>query len=222
MTAQRIPDLTVQTAAATANDDYFIIYDSSTNLTKKIAKSEVSSFAATDLTAAAVLSKLLTVDGAGSGLDADTLDGVQLAALAQLAGAAFTGNVSVAGSFTHSGVQASFNKISVGEIRGAVTESDADDTSRTLVAADSGTQIFNINNMTVPANVFSNGHWIVVHGTDTLGTGGRVTRGSGVTMYFEGTNVAEVFLDLWSSAVIIFDSATVCRVVARGSTSPPP
>jgi hypothetical protein len=35
-----------------------------------------------DYTAADVLTKIKTVDGAGSGLDADTLDGVQLAALA--------------------------------------------------------------------------------------------------------------------------------------------
>lgn len=45
-------------------------------------------------TAADILSKLLTVDGTGSGLDADKLDGVELAALAQLSGAAFTGHVS--------------------------------------------------------------------------------------------------------------------------------
>jgi len=37
-------------------------------------------------------------DGAGSGLDADTVDGVQEAALAKLAGAAFTGNVSTTGT----------------------------------------------------------------------------------------------------------------------------
>lgn len=222
MTAQRIPDLTSLNAAGTANNDFFVIFDSSTNTTKKILKSELSTMVTTDLTAATVLAKLLTVDGPGSLLDADTLDGVQLAALAQLSGAAFTGNVSVAGSFTHTGVQAVFNKIAVGEIQGAVTESDANNISRTLVLADAGTQIFNVNNMTVPASVFSQGHWVVLHGTNLLGSGGRVTRGSGVTMYFEGTNVAEVYLDLWSSAVIIFDSATVCRVVARGSTAPPP
>lgn len=41
----------------------------------------------TGYTAADVLAKLLTVDGAGSGLDADLLDGVQLAAISQLAAA---------------------------------------------------------------------------------------------------------------------------------------
>jgi len=46
-------------------------------------------------TAADVLTKLLTVDGAGSGIDADLLDGNNSAAFALLAGAQFTGNVNV-------------------------------------------------------------------------------------------------------------------------------
>lgn len=47
-------------------------------------------------TAADVLSKLLTVDGAGSGLDADLLDGLSSAAFAQLSGATFFGTVTLA------------------------------------------------------------------------------------------------------------------------------
>ncbi len=43
-------------------------------------------------TAANILSMLLTVDGSGSGLDADTVDGVHAAALATLASPTFTGN----------------------------------------------------------------------------------------------------------------------------------
>ena len=50
--------------------------------------------------AADVLAKLLTVDGSGSELDADKLDGLQASAFAQLAGAAFTGAVSIGGAFT--------------------------------------------------------------------------------------------------------------------------
>jgi hypothetical protein len=48
---------------------------------------------AASYTAADVLTKIKTVDGAGSGLDADTLDGVQASAFAALSGATFTGNV---------------------------------------------------------------------------------------------------------------------------------
>jgi hypothetical protein len=45
-------------------------------------------------TAGDVLAKIATVDGAGSGVDADLLDGLHGAAFAQLSGAAFTGGVS--------------------------------------------------------------------------------------------------------------------------------
>ena len=44
-------------------------------------------------TAAEVLAKLVTVDGAGSGLDADRLDGSHAGAFAKLTGATFTGTL---------------------------------------------------------------------------------------------------------------------------------
>jgi len=44
-------------------------------------------------TAAQVLAKLVTVDGPGSGLNADKLDGNQASAFAKLSGATFTGTV---------------------------------------------------------------------------------------------------------------------------------
>lgn len=55
---------------------------------------------ASDVSGADALAALLTVDGAGSGLDADTIDGFDSAALAKLAGATFTGatGVSVSGN----------------------------------------------------------------------------------------------------------------------------
>ena len=49
-------------------------------------------------TAAAMLAKMMTVDGSGSGLDADMLDGLHAAAFARLTGAAFSGDLSVVGS----------------------------------------------------------------------------------------------------------------------------
>lgn len=56
-------------------------------------------------TASALLAKLITVDGAGSGLDADLLDGLQGAAYAVLAAAnqTFTGNNTVNGNFAVGG-----------------------------------------------------------------------------------------------------------------------
>jgi hypothetical protein len=46
-------------------------------------------------TAAKILQKVVTVDGAGSGLDADLLDGFEASAFAKLAGATFAGGVTV-------------------------------------------------------------------------------------------------------------------------------
>lgn len=58
-----------------------------TNLVTALAdKLDVSAYTAAD-----VLAKLLTVDGSSSGLDADTLDGTELAAIALLASPGFSG-----------------------------------------------------------------------------------------------------------------------------------
>ena len=54
----------------------------------------IESGATADQSASEILTAIKTVDGAGSGLDADTLDGTQAAAFALLAGATFTGDVS--------------------------------------------------------------------------------------------------------------------------------
>jgi hypothetical protein len=55
-------------------------------------------------TAADVLSKLKTVDGAGSGLDADTLDGKQATDFVQHTEGAVSGDLSVTGSLSHQGL----------------------------------------------------------------------------------------------------------------------
>lgn len=69
----------------------------------------IESGATADQSASEILAALLTVDGAGTGLDADLLDGNHAAAFALLAGAAFTGNVSVAGSGFNPGTSAWVN-----------------------------------------------------------------------------------------------------------------
>lgn len=70
-------------------DGGFIVGNGSTFVLETGATAQAS----LGYTASDVLSKLITVDGAGSGLDADTLDGVQGSAFAQLSGANFTGDV---------------------------------------------------------------------------------------------------------------------------------
>ncbi len=59
---------------------------------------------ASSYTAADVLSKIETVDGTGSGLDADLLDGVHASALAALSGAAFTGAITITASNPYIGM----------------------------------------------------------------------------------------------------------------------
>lgn len=215
MTATRIPDLTAVTAAGTANDDFFVIFDSSTNTTKKILKSELSAMVQTDLGAAALLAKLVTVDGPGSLLDADTLDGLQATAFAQLSGAAFTGMITSTAGLDIIGAS-TFGKITAGGIKARVQSEDQDG-AYTFVLADANTQIFGSPASTVPASVFSKGDQIIIH-SDSGDT--TINRGSGLTMYFNGTNVSAAYIRPWRSAAVIFDSSTVCRVIG-GTTTPP-
>ena len=58
----------------------------------------IEASATIDQTAAEILTALLTVDGTGSGLDADLLDGVELAALLLNTTDTFTGNLDVVGT----------------------------------------------------------------------------------------------------------------------------
>ncbi len=212
----RVPDLTALTAAATAADDYFIIFDSSTDTLKKILKSELATLMATDLPAATVLAKLLSVDGPGSLLDADLLDGNHAAAFALLTGAAFSGNVSVAGTLTHTGTTATFNKLFASEMTAKV-DPETKSGASTLTSADANKQLFANNNLTLPSSGFVQGDWIVLNATADA----RFTRGSGLTMYFDGTNVAEVWVRPYRCAVAIFDSPTVCRIIGGTLTAPP-
>jgi hypothetical protein len=215
MAGKRIPELDALLGAAVAADDFFVIYDSSTGVTKKILKSELSTLFATDIPAATILTKLLTVDGAGSLLDADLLDGNQAAAFALLAGAAFTGNISVAGTTTLTGLTTA-GKVVATELQSRVTLQTKTGSS-TLTTADRNQQLFANNNLTIPNSTFTAGDWIVLNATADA----RFSRGAGLTMYFDGTNVAEVWVRPYRSAVAIFDSATVCRIIG-GTTSAPP
>lgn len=61
----------------------------------------------TTLTPAQILAALLTVDGPGSGLDADLLDGYHASAFARLTGAIFTGDIGLAKGFYLRGYTAS-------------------------------------------------------------------------------------------------------------------
>lgn len=67
-----------------------------------------------DLTAAQLLAIIATVDGPGSGLDADTLDGDHASAFAKLTGAVFTGGVTATGFTGPGGGLTGVNAASLG------------------------------------------------------------------------------------------------------------
>jgi hypothetical protein len=73
----------------------------------------IESNATADQTASEILTAIKTVDGAGSGLDADTLDGTQAAAFALLAGATFTGDVSAPNFNSTSDAQLKENVVTI-------------------------------------------------------------------------------------------------------------
>ena len=121
---------------------------------------------ASSYTAADVLSKLLTVDGAGSGLDADLLDGLSSAAFAQLASnpvfsAAFSGSFGITLNATDSyAIKGRFRDN--GTTRGYF---GADSTYSFIVWDSSGNQRFDINNSTYA--IRSNGSAVITAATYT-------------------------------------------------------
>lgn len=94
-----IPQPTPGTSRATSPTEVEILVDVSDTIADIDARLDpaeaklagIENGATADQTAAEILTAVKTVDGAGSGLDADTVDGVEAAALAPLASPTFTG-----------------------------------------------------------------------------------------------------------------------------------
>lgn len=137
-------------------------------------------------------------DGAGSGLDADLLDGLNSTAFAQLSGAAFTGNVSTTGTVT-----------ATGNIIGHIA-TNAQTASYTLVLADDG-KLVEINNasantVTIPTNAsvaFPVGTQITILQTGAGQTSLAVS--AGVTLNCtpqSATNAAKLRAQ-WSSVTLV-------------------
>lgn len=151
--------------------------------------------AASSYTAADVLSKLLTVDGASSGLDADLLDGSQGSAYAKYADS--TANFT--GTLQYGGVEVGYRVIP--RLSGA--GGTAATTWRGKCYATSG-------GVTIPASTFAAGDSIVIY-NDTASPV-TITRGSGLTMYVNGTDSATYSLTARNTCWIWFNTATECVV----------
>ena len=136
-------------------------------------------------------------DGAGSGLDADTLDGVEGSAFATLAGTqTFTGAKDFTGGLQLSGVdvvslsatQTLTNKtLTTPTINGGTIQSRAQaasETTGTLTVASANKTIQATGDITIPNAVFSAGDIILIYAGASSRT---ITEGASVTMRLGGT-----------------------------------
>lgn len=216
MAGQRIPQLPTITGVNVATGDKFLVYDLSTDTTKAITRAELDTVIDNALTPAVIISKFNSADGSGSGTDADMLDGLHAAAFALLTGAAFTGNVSTTGTLTTTGAATFSNKLTAGSLQAPIEMFSAVG-DFTLVAGNANKQVFIDGNVTVPSSVFSQGMMIGIH-ADTSDR--QIIRGSGLQLFSDGTDVAQVYLRPRRSAVLIFESASICRVIGGTATAP--
>ena len=83
------------------------------------------------------------------------------------------------------------------------------ETSGTLTAASANDHILATGGITLPASVFSARDAITIDGN---GTNRTITRGSGLTMYWNGSDTASVTLDANGVCGVVYRSATVCII----------
>lgn len=88
-------------------------------------------------------------------------------------------------------------------------------TTSTLVAADANTIVTATGGITIPASVFQPRDSLVILGG---GTQRVITRGSGLNMYFAGTDEPSVNLDANGMMSVVFETATKCIVSGDIST----
>jgi len=149
----------------------------------------------TTLDAASLLALLLTVDGAGTTLDADTVDGYEASAFARLGAAAnFTAGLQVGG------IDVGFKGLPVVAAASGGTATTSWIGKAACIGAGS----------TLPASVFAAGDVFAYFNTtaSTL----SITRGSGLTLYYNGVNSASVSLPAYSMMGVWFYSATVAVI----------
>ena len=83
------------------------------------------------------------------------------------------------------------------------------ETSGTLTAASANDHIIATGDITLPASVFTTRDAITI---DANGTSRTITRGSGLTMYWNDSNVASVTLAANGTCGVVYRSATVCII----------
>lgn len=184
-------------------------------------------------TAADVLAKLLTVDGTGSALDADLLDGQEGAYY--LPSGSYTAADVLAKLVTVDGAGSGLDADMLDGSQGAAYARYADDPANftgtlqyggvevgyrviprlsgggTTASTDwRGKCYASTGGITIPASTFSAGDTFVIY-NDTAGNL-TLTRGSGLTLYYGGVDTASVTLTKRNTATVWFNSATECVV----------
>lgn len=94
-----------------------------------------------------------------------------------------------------------------GAVQAAIAVSS--ETSGTLTSASRNKQVRASGGVTIPANVMTTDDIIIIRG---MGTARTITRGSGLTMYVNGTDSATATLTARGTMSVVFDSATVCTL----------
>ena len=99
MPVQKISEMTAITGSTTASDDLFLVVDSSTNITKKITRSELNNAIEQDI--------LASIDVTTANIDGGTIDGVTIGGSSAGAGSFTTlnasGNCTITGDLTVTG-----------------------------------------------------------------------------------------------------------------------
>lgn len=168
----------------------------------------IESGATADQTAAEILTAIKTVDGSGSGLDADTVDGIHASSFAQLSGATFTGDITVSGGDIILG--------GTGRIQGIDTVTDATDaTSKTYVdtavagAGGGGSYDF------TASGAISNGDAVVLNSDGTVSVVAGVSQSSGTPVSISGETpffyMAGVFDSSNNKVVVVYSDSSNSR-----------
>ena len=161
-------------------------------LTYDGSRFQVGSSPTAGMAAADILTAIKTVDGSGSGLDADLLDGVSSASFAQLSSANFT-------ALQLGGVNVGYLVIPRHSTAGAA----ATTWNGKCNAVSAG--------FTIDTAVFAAGDAFMVF--NDSGSAITITRGTSVTMYnSNGTDSATISLGAHMTASVWFNSASVCVV----------
>ena len=187
----------------------------------------------TDYTASDVLTKIKTVDGTGSGLDADLLDGLNAVSGATGASivsrdasgnfsagtitATFTGNVTGNTAGVHTGaVTGNVTGNTTGVHTGAVTGNVTGNLTGNVTGNTTGTQNGAVGNITPSTGAFT-----TLSASGTLSAGGAVTLGGTVSVNGSNGTTGQYLKSRGSSLNPIWDTVSVSLISQVTDTLPP-